>query len=98
MADLSQFRVGIEQARNESFVSHQDPRLAFLNELTSLGWIIPQGIIEDVLQRFDLPHDKKGAKTGWYVFYTSPDYKDPAKYMATGIYGSWDGNPFDKRQ
>lgn len=89
MADLTSFKAGIDRARSESFIDHIDPRVGFLNELTGLGYKIPQGIIEGKVQRFDMPDDDRGDKTGWYSFNTFPDFKDPSKYIGIGVYGSW---------
>lgn len=93
MADISSFRASIDAARATNSNDYTDPRIAFLNEMTSLGWQIPQGIIEGKLQRFSLPGEKGTKKSAWYIWHTFPDLKDASRYIGVGSYGSWKGDP-----
>lgn len=93
MADLTQFYAGIAAARAASNNDYADPRTTFLAEMNAVGLYPPMGIVEGKLQRFALPQEKGGKKSGWYSFHTFPDSKDASKYIGTGSYGSWKGDP-----
>lgn len=53
----------------------------FRQEMWNAGFGEPEVIADGALHRFDLPEDKRGDKTGWYVFF--PDGVPSASY------GSW---------
>ncbi len=94
MADLTAFLPGIEAARRSSYqADHPEPRLAFRQELTAAGFDAPAAIETGRIIRVDGPGDKKGKKTGWFIFNEIPDSRDAGRCFGVGAYGSWRGAP-----
>jgi phage/plasmid primase-like uncharacterized protein len=93
MADLTQFKAQIDSAIRNMDYDCPDPRSAFLDRLSADGFASPANLLLGKIMRFDSPEDKKGAKSGWAVFYEYPHFSDPGKVFAVGVYGSYNCEP-----
>lgn len=91
MVDLTPFKSRIEIARAGVVIEYDDPRAAFLDELSAAGFTPPKALRVGKLERIDAPDDKKGQHTGWYVYHEYT--RDDGRTLASADYGSWRGNP-----
>lgn len=93
MVDLSPFKSRINAAAQNTVVDYDDPRAAFINELEAAGFTPPRHLVLGKIDRIDDPQDKKGQRTGWYVYNEFETKDDEAKILGVAVYGSWRGSP-----
>lgn len=85
MVDLTPFKVRIDRAIQ---TSSTDPRGSFLKLLTSMGFNAPGQLVIGRIDRIDSPEDKRGKKSGWYVY---NEFQSTNGYDVIGVgsYGCW---------
>jgi phage/plasmid primase-like uncharacterized protein len=79
--------------RGTTSTTYEDPRAAFQEHLTTLGFTLNGPVKMGKLERVDAPGDRKGKRTGWYIYNEVPDTRDSARAIGIGVFGSWKGNP-----
>ena len=79
---------------------NENPRAAFMDEVKDYGFTdtstrtlppTPERIGDIV--RCTAPDDKKGKKSGWYIYNEFEDGYRPGAFVGVGVFGSWRGNP-----
>lgn len=76
------------------FVVDENPRSSFAEEIRSYGFKgVPAMPVVDSIERIESPSDKRGKKSGWYIYYEAPNEFQPGTFIGIGIFGSWNGEP-----
>lgn len=91
MVDLTPYKARIETARQSAVIDYDDPRAAFLAELSAADFKAPRHLEVGRLVRIDDPQDKRGKKSGWYIY--NEFENSEGRVLGVGTYGSWRGNP-----
>ncbi len=89
MVDLTPYTAQITRAMRDACVSEcNDPRTAFINELTSYGFEKPTRLeVNGIIGRVGSPLDiKKGQQSGWY-WYKELEVKD--RIIGVASFGDW---------
>ena len=79
--DLNQYGLQGERQQRAS-ISLQDAITGFQDAMAAAGLGRPEIEADGRIHRFDLPDEKRGKKTGWYLLY--PDE------LPAGVFGRWD--------
>jgi len=69
-----------------------DPRAAFLDVLSSEGFATPRSLSIGKLERIDGPDDKRGKKSGWYIYNEIEDIQQSGHIIGIASYGCWKTN------
>lgn len=87
MVELTKYQNRINDAFKQPLdYESENPRSEFLSALSAAGFAPPKVLRDGILDRIDSPSDKKGEKSGWYIF-------NQYDKIAVGVYGSWKGDP-----
>lgn len=89
MVDLTQFQAGINAALKKAPIACDDPRSAFLNLLSSEGFAPPQSLRIGKIDRIDGIDDRRGKKSGWYVYEEIEDNFNQGHIIGVASYGDW---------
>lgn len=89
MVDLRPFKKEIENARQALPDVCRDPKGTFLDMLLRLGYDTPKAFTIGELQRVDGPEDKKGKKSGWFVYNEIADTQEDGHIIGIASYGDW---------
>jgi|GEM_PF-3362481 len=71
----------------------KDPRQAFIDELTRLGFNPPPSLRLGHIERFASPNDKPHGKAGWAVYYEIEQSGIDGHAIGVGTYGSFNSFP-----
>lgn len=89
MVDLTPHKAGIEAARNAQPDVCRDPRTAFLGTLDAAGFTSPRALQIGKLDRIDGVDDKRGKKSGWYIYNEIEDTHNEGQIIGIASYGDW---------
>ena len=89
MVDLTPFKPGIEAARLVNVGVCHDPRSVFVDMMKAAGYAVPSNPVIGRIDRVDGPEDKRGKKSGWYVYNEIPDQYGEGLVIGVANYGSW---------
>lgn len=89
MVDLTPYKSGIEAALNSAPQVCHDPRSAFMDVLTAQGFTPPRALNIGRISRIDGPEDKRGKKSGWYVYNEIEDSQAQGNIIGVANYGDW---------
>lgn len=89
IVDLTPHKAGIEAARNAQPDICRDPRTAFLAVLDAAGFKSPNVLQIGKLDRIDGIEDKRGKKSGWYVYNEIEDSQNEGSLIGIASYGDW---------
>lgn len=89
MVDLTPYKAGIEAARNATPHVCDDPRTAFVNTLNVAGFSLPRTLAIGRIDRIDGPEDKRGKKSGWYIYNEIEDVQNDGRIIGVANYGDW---------
>lgn len=85
MADLTPYLPRLK-ATLSNYCS--DPQAAFLAALLAAGFAAPKSLITGRIDRIDGPGDKRGKKSGWYVYHSFPSDSGD-EIIGIAHYGDW---------
>lgn len=66
-----------------------DPRGAFMNVLSAEGFQAPRSLVIGRLDRIDGADDKRGKKSGWYVYNEIEDSQNEGAIIGIASFGDW---------
>lgn len=89
MADLSQYKAGIEAAMNAMPQICSDPRSAFMGVLSAEGFQTPRTLQIGKIARIDGQEDKRGKQSAWYVYNEIEDNQQDGAIIGIASYGDW---------
>lgn len=89
IVDLTPHTAGIEAARNAQPDVCRDPRSAFLSVLDSHGFKVPRVLQIGKLDRIDGPEDRRGKKSGWYIYNEIEDMQSEGLTIGVASFGDW---------
>ncbi len=79
--------------KKPKYIVEDDPRPAFMDEVRSHGFQdVPALPTIGKLERITAPDEKRGKKSGWYIYNEVPDDRTD-NFIGIGVFGSWKGNP-----
>lgn len=87
--DLTPFKAKIEAAMQYSGSICADPRSEFMDALRKAGFKPDREIILGRIIRIDGQEDKRGQKSGWYVYYEFPDSYGEGYAIGVASFGDW---------
>ena len=69
MVELTKYQNRINDAFKQPLdYESENPRSEFLSALSAAGFAPPKVLRDGILDRIDSPSDKKGDKSGWYIW------------------------------
>lgn len=90
MIDLTPYKAGLDAAFNNTPQSYSDPRSAFMSLLSAAGFTPPRTLKIGAIDRIDGTDDKRGKKSGWYIYNEIEDTQaDSAAVVGVASYGDW---------
>ncbi|MEM7618676.1 MAG: DUF3987 domain-containing protein, partial [Pseudomonadota bacterium] len=89
MVDLTPFKEGIKRAREKAPEICRDPRSAFLSVLDAEGFKSPSSLKMGVIDRIDGVEDKRGKRSGWYIYTEIDDTHEDGHVIGIASYGDW---------
>lgn len=89
MVDLTAHKAGIDAAFANIPQACGDPRTEFLSILRAEGFTPPRTVAIGRIDRIDGPEDKRGKKSGWYVYNEIEDSQSAGHMIGAANYGDW---------
>lgn len=89
MVDLTPYKSGIEAALKSQPQICTDPRSAFIDILINAGYQPPRNLQIGRIDRIDGPEDKRGKKSGWYVYNEIEDTQNQGQIIGVANFGDW---------
>lgn len=90
MVDLTPYKSKLEEGfKYIEDVSYTDPRVEFEKELQQYGYRVPRVLKIGRVDRIDCPSDKKGKKSGWYLYNEVASSFNEGQQIGIAVFGDW---------